>query len=114
MIFGLSFWITVLLLLAFGFIYNLVVAWLEKTGRHEGYVAYLVVGGCLVIILASIPEIGLINGVKVLGFFAAGGFFMVLGSSARSADARVQDATSANQLARELLNDKEKGGKSGI
>lgn len=67
------------LLFAFGFAYNLFVAWLERRGYDEGYTALLVVGG-VGITLLGIGLLSMEGAGLMLGAFAASGFWMVIGS----------------------------------
>ncbi len=84
------------LLFGFGFIYNLVVAWLEQHGYDEGYTALLVVVGTAVT-LGAMAVVAWPCALGMLGAFAASGFWMVLGSWWR----HVQRRRRAQQLARE-------------
>jgi hypothetical protein len=89
----------------FGVGYNALTAWLEARGLDRGYTAYLVVGGVLV----TLAGLGSVDGWpaagKALLCFAASGLPMVIGSMARSAQARRRDEEGAKRLARELLHD---------
>jgi len=80
-------------LLLFGSAYNAFVSWLEDRGYHEGYVAFLVVGGNLVTLAGMEVAARLVDwSVFVVGFicFAASGLPMVLGSAWRHAHKREQ------------------------
>ncbi len=83
-------------LFAFGFVYNLVVAWAESRGYDEGYTAILVVVGTLVTLL-GVAVIEWRAALLALGAFSASGFWMVLGSWWRHVQARRR----AQELARE-------------
>jgi hypothetical protein len=88
-------------LFAFGFVYNLVVAWLERHGYDEGYTAILVVFGVLVT-LAGVAAFDTQAALIALAAFAASGFWIVVGSISRYAQARRSDQ-------RNLADDKEAG-----
>lgn len=70
-------------LFLFGVGYNFFVAWLERRGYHEGYVAYLVVAGTLITILATYSLIGRDAMLLVLACFVASGTPMIVGSCYR-------------------------------
>ena len=89
------------MLFAFGFAYNLVVAWMERHGYDEGYTAILVVFGVLVT-LGGVAILDARSALIALAAFAASGFWMVVGSISRYAQARGSDQ-------RDLVNDKEAG-----
>lgn len=74
-------------LFVFGFVYNLVVTWLERNGYDEGYTAILVVIGSLVT-LGGAAIIDWRGALVALGAFAASGFWMVAGSCWRHVRAR--------------------------
>ena len=68
----------------FGWLYDTkVVDRIEREWVDHGYAAFMVVGGVLVILLLSIPVVGLLNAVYMFGLFAASGTFMVWGSMRR-------------------------------
>jgi hypothetical protein len=75
----------------FGLVYNWVVKWLEKDGRHEGYVAILVVGG----VLATLGGLAVLRGFEIAVYvallFVASGTPMILGSIARYMNKRAED-----------------------
>lgn len=80
-------------LLLFGCAYNAFVSWLEDRGYHEGYVAFLVVGGNLVTLAGMEVAAHLVEwSIFVIGFvcFAASGLPMVLGSAWRHTHRREQ------------------------
>lgn len=108
---GWVFFLAIIGLLAFGAIYNHIVASLEKKGHDRGYTAYLVVGGTLVTLLGAIPLIGLENAGKVLACFAASGLSMVIGSSQRHSQQREMFEQRMQEIVREALDDKEAGGR---
>lgn len=74
-------------LFVFGFLYNTLVAWLERRGYDEGYTAILVVGGTL-ITLAGVAVVDWQAAALTLGAFACSGFWMVVGSWWRHVRAR--------------------------
>jgi hypothetical protein len=92
-------WVVFGALFAFGYLYNLVVAWLERHGYDEGYTAMLVVGGSLAT-LAGVAVINWRAAALALGAFASSGFWMVVGSwwrhvrrRQRSQEALLDDGT---------------------
>ena len=87
--------------IAFGFVYNLIVAWIEKQGYDEGYTAILVVFGVLVT-LVGVAVLDVQAALTALAAFAASGFWMVVGSITRYARARRLGQ-------RDLLHDEEAG-----
>lgn len=70
-------------LLVFGVGYNAFVAWLEREGHAEGYVALLVVVGTLVTLAGAAMLIGMEAVVQVGLCFVASGMPMIIGSCAR-------------------------------
>lgn len=78
------------MLFLFGILYNQLVAWLERKGYHEGYVAFLVAGGVLVT-LAGVSLISWQASLLVLGAFCASGLPMILGSVYRHVRRREHD-----------------------
>lgn len=68
-------------LVAFGVLYNLLVAKAEQT--ETGYTAFLVVGGVVVTVAATAPLIGWQAAMMVGLAFVASGLPMVIGSMAR-------------------------------
>lgn len=68
-------------LVAFGVLYNWLVAKAEQT--ETGYTAFLVVGGVLVTVVATVPLIGWQAAMVVGLAFVASGLPMVIGSMAR-------------------------------
>lgn len=66
-------------LIAVGFAYNIIIAWLERNGYDEGYVALEVVVGVL-FTLGGIACIDLNAAILALGAFSCSGLFMILGS----------------------------------
>ncbi|MDY6877338.1 MAG: hypothetical protein SWK90_14200 [Chloroflexota bacterium] len=70
-----------------GFLYNVLVGWLERRGYDEGYTAVLVVVGVLVTLAGSAVLDWTAAG-KVLGGFVASGFWMIVGSWWRHVRAR--------------------------
>lgn len=97
-----------LVLFIFGIAYNYLVGWLERTGHDRGYTAYLVIAGTLVTLLLAIPIIGFFAFLIVLACFAFSGLPMVIGSSARSSNKRLEDETKARQYTMEMVADDEK------
>lgn len=83
-------------LFAVGAAYNALVAWLERHGYDEGYTAILVVIGTL-ITLTGVAVLCWEAALLALGAFAASGFWMVVGSWWRYAQARKR----SQELARE-------------
>ena len=80
-------------LFGFGLGYNSLVAWLERTKRHEGYMSIMVIIGTAVTIAAS----AILNGTQAtlytLACFAASGAPMALGSMWRHAQRRTRRQT---------------------
>lgn len=74
-------------LILFGFLYNLVVSWLERRGYDEGYTALLVVAG-VAVTLGGVAFIDERAAGLTLGAFACSGGWMVLGSWWRHVRAR--------------------------
>lgn len=70
-------------LLIFGVGYNALVAWLEREGHAEGYVALLVVVGTLVTLAGAMALVGMEAVVQVGLCFVASGIPMIVGSCAR-------------------------------
>ncbi|MCL4867827.1 MAG: hypothetical protein KJ063_02565 [Anaerolineae bacterium] len=83
--------ITIIILVVafvFGIAYNGFVAWLEKSGRDDGYTAFLVVGGVLTTLALAIPLIGLQPVLVVLLLFGCTGLPMIIGSVYRHTETR--------------------------
>lgn len=72
----------------YGLAYNAFVAWLNRTGRGEGYTSILVVAGTLVTLAFASILIGLLHTLLVLLVFVATGLPMVLGDLYRYTEAR--------------------------
>jgi len=72
------------ILLAAGYGYNRLVAWLEREGYDEGYTAFLVVGG-VGFTLLGVAIVDWQAALLAFGAFAASGLFMFLGSWQRHA-----------------------------
>lgn len=85
---GAIFWGLCGTLLAAGMLYNQAMAWLERTGRLEGFVSMFVAGGVLLTLLAAWPLIGLQNALLVLALFVPAGLPMMVGSMWRYIEAR--------------------------
>lgn len=66
-------------LFVFGFLYNLLVGWLQSRGYDEGYTALLVVAGVAVTLL-GLAFISIEIAITAFLTFAASGFWMVVGS----------------------------------
>jgi peptidoglycan/LPS O-acetylase OafA/YrhL len=94
---------TFIVLFAFGLVYNVLVAWVERTGRSEGYVAFLVAGGNLVICAAVALAYDPRAAGVCLAFNTAAGVPMILGSWWRHTNRRRHDASVAAELARTIL-----------
>ena len=75
-------WATIGGMFVFGFVYNLLVCWLERHNYDEGYTSLLVVGG-VGVTLGGMALIDWRAALLGLGLFAASGFWMVVGSVAR-------------------------------
>jgi Na+/melibiose symporter-like transporter len=97
-----------LALFVFGFGYNALVDWLERTGRERGYTALLVVFGVLVTVMASAALIGWRDAALALACFCASGFWMAVGSFWRHGTQREKDVRGIEELARAYL----RGGES--
>jgi len=98
-------------LVGFGILYDRLVNKLEKSGRDRGLTAFLVVGGTVITLAATIPLIGLMAALLVLACFAASGLPMVLGAWERYTTARKQDEEAASKMAKELLDGQEDSGR---
>lgn len=85
-----------LFLLAFGILYNLVIAWLDTHGYLEGYTSLAVVAGVLVT-LAGLAIILPLAALIALGAFAASGIPVIIGSIWRHVRNREQDQTDVRQ-----------------
>lgn len=79
------------LLALFGFGYNWLVARIERQDPEHGYTAILVVAGCAITVLATVPLIGWRQAAIVFAAFAASGLVMVLGSMKRHLDRTARD-----------------------
>jgi predicted tellurium resistance membrane protein TerC len=74
-------------LFVFGFLYNLLIGWLERRGYDEGYTALLVVIGVAVTLIAY-SFMDVVPAIEMALAFAASGFWMVIGSWWRHVQAR--------------------------
>jgi predicted tellurium resistance membrane protein TerC len=74
-------------LFVFGFLYNLLIGWLERRGYDEGYTALLVVIGVAVTLVAY-SFMDVVPAIEMALAFAASGFWMVIGSWWRHVQAR--------------------------
>jgi predicted tellurium resistance membrane protein TerC len=74
-------------LFVFGFLYNLLIGWLERRGYDEGYTALLVVVGVAVTLIAY-SFMDIVPTIEMALAFAASGFWMVIGSWWRHVQAR--------------------------
>lgn len=88
----------------FGLAYNALVAWLERTGRDEGYTALLVVAGVGVTLGLSAFLIGLYPVLVVLAVFACTGTPMTIGSIYRHMEARRQAREKLQATLQEFRN----------
>lgn len=88
----------------FGLAYNGFVAWLERTGRDEGYTAFLVVGGVLATIALATPLIGVQSVLVVLLLFICTGSPMIVGSVYRHTEARRQAKEELRATLQEFRN----------
>lgn len=70
-------------LAAFAFLYNLLVAWMDKEFPNHGLVAEQVIGGVVVVLISLIPVLGLEATLIVFAHFAVAGFFMWAGQKIR-------------------------------
>lgn len=70
------------LLFFFGIGYNWFVGWLERKGYHEGYVAFLVMGG-VIVTLGAVAVFDPDGALIALGAFLASGTPMIVGSVTR-------------------------------
>jgi hypothetical protein len=75
-------------LVGFGVLYNHLMAWLERTGRLEGFVSLFVAGGVIITLAMAWPLIGLQNALIVLALFVPAGLPMMVGSMWRYIEAR--------------------------
>ena len=91
----------------FGIFYALFVRWISIK-QVDGQTAYLVVGGVGVVLLLTIPLIGLINALVVFALFGAAGLPMVIEYVDRVHQEYRRDLQHAESLAREVVkNDNE-------
>lgn len=74
-------------LFLFGFLYNLLINWMERNGYDEGYTALLVIIGVGVTLVAY-SVIDVVPAIEMALAFAASGFWMVVGSWWRHVKAR--------------------------
>jgi predicted tellurium resistance membrane protein TerC len=74
-------------LFLFGFVYNLLIDWMERNDYDEGYTALLVVIG-VGVTLGAYAFIDSVAALEVLLAFVASGFWMVVGSWWRHVQAR--------------------------
>lgn len=74
-------------LFAFGFLYNLLISWMERRGYDEGYTALLVVIG-VGITLVAYSFVDVVAAIETALAFAASGSWMVIGSWWRHVQAR--------------------------
>ncbi len=91
--------------LLFGIAYNTFVAWLNHTGRGEGYTAFLVVGGVLVTLALAGLLIGLAHTLLVILIFICTGLPMIAGDVYRYTEARRQARADLAATLREVAND---------
>lgn len=84
--------------LAFGVAYNQITAWLDATGRADGYTSLLVVGGVLGTLVLASFVIGLQPALWVLLFFALSGLPMMLGDIWRHTDERQRQMQRVQQV----------------
>lgn len=91
--------------LLFGIAYNALVAWLNRTGRGEGYTSFLVVGGVLVTIALSSLLIGLAHTLIIILIFICTGLPMIIGDVYRYTEARRRASAELAATLREVAND---------
>lgn len=72
-----------LVLLAFGMVYNALVARLGRKYGNHGYTAWLVVVGVGCTLVGALPQIGLRNGLHLVAAFVASGSPMIVGDVLR-------------------------------
>lgn len=88
--------------LLFGLFYALFVRWLSGK-KVEGQTAYLVVFGVAVILLLSIPLVGLLYTALLFALFAASGFFMVIEYVDRIHREKKSDLEALKRIAEEAV-----------
>jgi hypothetical protein len=98
-----TFFVVVVMLHLFGWVYNELVAWMERNGYDEGYTALLVVGGVLATLAGLAILRGLESAVYVALLFVASGTPMIIGSMARHARRRAKDEQKARDDVRKSL-----------
>lgn len=91
--------------LMFSYLYNWLVAWLERDGRASGYTSILVVGGNLVTLILASILIGVPAALWTFYLFALTGFFMVVGSFYRHTEQRKAEAEHIDRLLAQMRQD---------
>lgn len=98
-----TFFIVVAMLHLFGWVYDELVAWMERNGYDEGYTALLVVGGVLATLAGLAVLRGLESAVYMALLFVASGTPMIIGSMARHARQRAKDEQRAREDVQRIL-----------
>lgn len=81
-------WVTAVLLIAFGYVYNRIIDKLHRDGLADGFVWLEVVFGTAVTIGAAGFTVGWLNAALLFGYFACSGLFMAIGDIWRYVHAR--------------------------
>lgn len=81
-------WVTAVLLIAFGYVYNRIIDKLHRDGLNDGYVWLEVVVGVAITVGAAGFTIGWFNAALMFGYFACSGLFMAVGDIWRHVRAR--------------------------
>lgn len=101
-------------LFLFGVAYNALVSWMEtRPGGHDGFTAFLVVGGVVVTVLAMTPVIGWMATAHIALGFICSGLAMIVGSVARYMRKRADEIRHIEDLEHTLItngNNKECNG----
>ena len=94
--------------LVFGILYAGLVHWVSKKGL-EGQTAWSVVIGVAFTLATMIPVFGIETIAIIFCFFAASGTPMIIEYLLRVQDELQRDKKNAQQLAKDILNDKQTG-----
>lgn len=89
--------IALILLIVFGFCYNLLVDFLESRGWERGITSLLVAFGSAVTLLAIVWLAGVQLFLDIIGLFVASGSVMILGSLYRSLKQREAEREAASR-----------------
>lgn len=90
--------------LAFGIIYERLIAYLEASGRARGYTALMVIGGVFVSLALAAFLVGLQAFLLTLIVFSLTGSPVALGSFWRHTEERSREEAGKQQLLKELLD----------